>query len=160
MLARSSRLADELGAQRGEDLGAVLQALLDEGTWSAAELGSENGEARPDAVEPDAGGAGRAGAEASRTRRLPSWRRSSPQLPPTSPHPLPAAVQDIETETEPKGEAAPEPETEPESTNGKPPVVPVPSEPVLEMLAAREGVRGPDGKPGQESADASGAFPT
>ena len=31
------RLADELGAQRGEDLGVVLQALLDEGTWSAAE---------------------------------------------------------------------------------------------------------------------------
>ncbi len=28
------RLADELGAQRGEDLGAVLQALLDEGTWT------------------------------------------------------------------------------------------------------------------------------
>jgi hypothetical protein len=43
------RLADELGAQRGEDLGAVLQALLDEGTWSAAELGP-NG-----AVEPDGG---------------------------------------------------------------------------------------------------------
>src|SRR5215210_1210175 len=37
------RLADELGAQRGEDLGAVLQALLDEGAWSAAELGADNG---------------------------------------------------------------------------------------------------------------------
>ena len=37
------RLADELGAQRGEDLGAVLQALLDEGTWSAAE-GAEGGQ--------------------------------------------------------------------------------------------------------------------
>ena len=35
------RLADELGAQRGEDLGVVLQALLDESTWSAAEERSD-----------------------------------------------------------------------------------------------------------------------
>jgi hypothetical protein len=85
------RLADELGAQRGEDLGVVLQALLDEGTWSAAEEG-----------------------------QTPSVE---------------------ETEILPEA-------PEPESTNGNPPVVPVPSEPVLEMLAAREGVRGPDGKAG------------
>ena len=39
--------------------------------------------------------------------------------------------------------AEPEP-AEPESANGHPPVMPVASEPVLEMLAAREGVRGPD----------------
>src|SRR5687768_2930622 len=45
------RLADELGAQRGEDLGAVLQALLDEGTWSAAELEPHGGEAPRDAGE-------------------------------------------------------------------------------------------------------------
>ena len=38
------RLADELGAQRGEDLGAVLQALLDEGSWTATVTAS-NGEA-------------------------------------------------------------------------------------------------------------------
>jgi hypothetical protein len=94
------RLADELGAQRGEDLGAVLQALLDEGTWSAVD-------AEPVAV---------------------------------------AAAE---------GDGEPEPEPEPESTpqvedahgNGQPPVVPVPSEPVLEMLAAREGVRGPGDEP-------------
>jgi hypothetical protein len=100
------RLADELGAQRGEDLGAVLQALLDEGTWSAAEGGQT----------PSVG----------------------------------------ETEILPEGDAAttvveepeaPEPEAPgPESTNGNPLVVPVASEPVLEMLAAREGVRGPDGR--------------
>ncbi|MGH2763610.1 MAG: hypothetical protein ACRDLD_13705, partial [Thermoleophilaceae bacterium] len=30
------RLADELELQRGEDLGAVLKALLEPGTWSAA----------------------------------------------------------------------------------------------------------------------------
>jgi len=83
------RLANELGAQRGEDLGAVLQALLDEGAWSAA--------------------------EESETA-------------------LPTVVEEAEA-----------PEPEPESTNGNPPVVPVASEPVLEILAAREGVRGPEG---------------
>jgi len=94
------RLADELGAQRGEDLGAVLQALLDEGTWTAAELGADH-EAEPKVA--------------------------------------PAVV------AEPEAEAQPAEAAEPESTNGQPPVVPVPSEPVLEMLAAREGVRAPDG---------------
>src|SRR6185295_13699684 len=47
--AAIERLADELGAQRGEDLGAVLQALLDEGTWIAGEA-SSNGD--PEAPEP------------------------------------------------------------------------------------------------------------
>ena len=42
------RLADALGAQRGEDLGAVLQALLDEGTWTAAELHPDGDEAAPE----------------------------------------------------------------------------------------------------------------
>ncbi len=42
------RLADALGAQRGEDLGAVLQALLDEGTWTAAELHPDGDETAPD----------------------------------------------------------------------------------------------------------------
>ena len=95
------RLADELGAQRGEDLGVVLQALLDESTWSAAEEGQT----------PSVG----------------------------------------DTEISPDGDAAAtaveqQEASDPESTNGNPPVVPVASEPVLEMLAAREGVRGPDGK--------------
>ena len=114
------RLADELGAQRGVDLGAVLQALLDEGAWSAAELGSENGEAEPDVAEPDVAEPDAAAPEVAE-----------------EPSSAPAALQ----------------EGEPDSTNGKPPVVPVASEPVLEMLAAREGVRGPDGRPAQESAD-------
>jgi L,D-transpeptidase catalytic domain len=94
------RLADELGAQRGEDLGAVLQALLDEGTWSAAEGGQT----------PSVGD----------TEILPEVDAAA------------TVVEEAEV-------------SEPESTNGNPPVVPVPSEPVLEMLAAREGVRGPDG---------------
>jgi L,D-transpeptidase catalytic domain len=95
--AAIERLADELGAQRGEDLGAVLQALLDEGSWSAAE-GSDNGEAQLER-EPEA---------------------------------------EAESEEEPDAEAAPV------LVEAEAPVVPVSSEPVLEMLAAREDVRGPD----------------
>jgi hypothetical protein len=101
--AAIERLAEELGAQRGEDLGAVLQALLDEGTWTAVDPLSSNGDADADA------------------------------------------------------EAEPAPDTEPATAavavEEAPPVVPVPSEPVLEMLAAREGVRGPDGdaEPGPPS---------
>ena len=87
--AAIERLADELGAQRGEDLGAVLQALLDEGSWTVSE-GSGNGNSRPEvAVEQD--------------------------------------EQEITA-------AAEEPKAQ---------VVPVASEPVLEMLASREGVLGP-----------------
>jgi hypothetical protein len=94
--AAIERLADELGAQRGEDLGAVLQALLDEGTWSAVELGSANGDVLSAA---DSEGVADADQAAEREEAA-------------------VAVED-------------------------PPVVPVPSEPVLEMLAAREGLRGP-----------------
>jgi L,D-transpeptidase-like protein len=100
------RLADELGAQRGEDLGVVLQALLDEGTWIAAEGGQT----------PSVG----------------------------------------ETEILPEGDAAATAVEDPEapesgSTNGSPPVVAVASEPVLEMLAAREGLQGPDGETATEA---------
>ena len=97
----------------------MLQALLDEGTWSAAEGGQT----------PSVG----------ETEILPEGD---------------AAVTAVEEPEAPESET-PEPETpepeapEPESTNGHPPVVPVPSEPVLEMLAAREGVRGPDGSRGR-----------
>ena len=86
-------LADELGAQRGEDLGAVLQALLDEGTWSATDQPAVAGNGAEPAEEPE----------------------------PEPDHSAVAVEEDA-----------------------GPPVVPVPSEPVLEMLAAREGVRGPD----------------
>ena len=46
--AAIERLADELGAQRGEDLGAVLQALLDEGSWNTS-VTATNGEAPEEA---------------------------------------------------------------------------------------------------------------
>jgi hypothetical protein len=75
------RLSGELGIQRGEDLGAVLKALLEDEIWSATGAPPGAGEEFGGAAEP----------------------ASKP---------------------EPASEAA---------------VVPVPTEPVLEMLAAREG---------------------
>lgn len=103
--AAIERLADELGAQRGEDLGAVLQALLDEGTWEAGQEPLDDGEAEP--AEPD-------------------------------------AAEDAEEAQE----AQEEPASAAVAVEQHAPVVPVDSEPVLEMLAAREGIRGPNGKPG------------
>jgi hypothetical protein len=133
------RLADELGAQRGEDLGAVLQALLDEGTWSAAELEPHGGEALRDAGEaaPDE----RVVAAAPEAEPAPEAERE----PEPEPAPAPAPVREAEPE--------------PESTNGQPPVVPVASEPVLEMLAAREGVRGPEAEPGRRGPRRSRRLP-
>ena len=113
--AAIERLADELGAQRGEDLGAVLQSLLDEGSWDAADLPGENGDAEPEAPEAEA--------------EAPEAEAEAPEVEPEAepaPDESPVLVEDEE-----------EKEEEPA------PVVPVTSEPVLEMLAAREGVRGP-----------------
>ena len=93
--AAIERLADVLGAQRGEDLGAVLQALLDESSWSAGE-GSGNGEGI--AATEEAVAEGRQQVEVAAARGP-----------------------------------------------GRAPVLPVAGEPVLEMLAAREGLRGPGG---------------
>jgi hypothetical protein len=101
--AAIERLADELGAQRGEDLGAVLQALLDEGSWTAGEE-FENGSPPPD-VQQEEG-----------QEEAPEEEREE--------------TEEAVAEEPPAAEEAP--------------VVPVASEPVLEMLAAREGVRGPD----------------
>ncbi len=89
--AAIERLADELGAQRGEDLGAVLQALLDEGSWAASkdvELPG-NGDAPPQEAESagssrdraasrgDGGGDG--GSRARRRRSGAQWRAGRPQ---------------------------------------------------------------------------------
>ena len=86
--AAIDRLSGELGITRGEDLGAVLKALLEDDIWSAT--------GAPVAVGEEFAGA---------------------------------------------GGAAHEPEKESE-----PVVVPVPTEPVLEMLAAREGREPPAAK--------------
>jgi hypothetical protein len=165
------RLADELGAQRGEDLGAVLQALLDEGTWTAAELRPDGdgaapdwpvaaadlrrgdwggGEAAPHAAraEPDGDGAG---PDAEITE--PDGAEAEPDAPEVAPvasAPEPAAPEPAE-EPAPTLAAVQAPEAGPESSNGHPQVVPVAGEPVLEMLAAREGIRGPDTKSGRQA---------
>ena len=99
------RLADEMNLQRGEELGAVLKALLEPDTWSeaAAALGEEF-----------AAGAG-ASSPAARLAAVPS----APALVPVPDEPPPA-----------------EPEPQPQEAGPK--VVPVRTEPVLEMLAARE----------------------
>jgi hypothetical protein len=126
--AAIERLADELGAQRGEDLGAVLQALLDEATWIAGEV-SANGDAEAALDE--------------------AADESEPET-------APVVVEVVEEEPE---EQEPEPEEqEPEQhePDDTAPVVPVSSEPVLEMLAAREGVRGPDAEDADEASSGRG----
>jgi L,D-transpeptidase catalytic domain len=132
--AAIERLADELGAQRGEDLGAVLQALLDEGSWRATvTLG--NGDA---AVEQEPRG----------------------EQPVAEPAAEPEAEERPEAEAEEPDAEAEEPEAEAEAEKGPgeaeegaaqpaAPVLPVDREPVLEMLAAHEGVAGPGGWPQQ-----------
>jgi len=120
--AAIERLADELGAQRGEDLGAVLQALLDEGTWIAVEpIG--NGDTPP--VEEERREEKEQQEEAERQEEEEQQEEEEPQADAVA-----IAVEE--------GAA----------------VVPVPTEPVLEMLAAREGVRGPGA---EEPAEGGGA---
>ena len=118
--AAIERLADELGAQRGEDLGAVLQALLDEATWNATE--PPRGEEPPSDEPPD-----------------PPSGEAQPE-----PSDQPVAVEEQGVRLKP------DPSSEPDDEQGPPQptqarAIPVSSEPVLEMLAAREGIRGPDG---------------
>jgi L,D-transpeptidase-like protein len=135
--AAIERLADELGAQRGEDLGAVLQALLDEGSWNAT-VTATNGEAPVDgepAAEPVAEGGPEPVAEAE-----PQPVAEAEPQPVAEAEPQPVA----EAEPQPVAEAEPQPiaeavaEGEPEPVAGEP----VAREPVLEMLAAREHDRG------------------
>jgi L,D-transpeptidase catalytic domain len=170
------RLADELGAQRGEDLGAVLQALLDEGTWTAAELHQDGDGAAPDwavaAADLRREDWGGGEAEPHAARAEPDGDAAAPDAAEAEPHEPEAEPDAPESEAEPDApevapvfSAAPEPadesapglaaaqapEAKPESSNGHPPVVPVAIEPVLEMLAAREGIRGPDAKSGRRA---------
>ena len=193
--AAIERLADELGAKRGEDLGAVLQALLDEGSWTvsveraddeelpeidvervleeeaerAPQLKLASGGAKPDLAEepPPSDGAKPEVAEepseadpgVPEAEAEPAEPEAEvPEAEPSEPEPEPETA---DSEPEPDAEAeqaAPEP-AEPEEAGGeaepetaeteqeRAPVVPVSSEPVLEMLAAREGLRGPEKEP-------------
>jgi L,D-transpeptidase catalytic domain len=148
------RLADEMELQRGEDLGAVLKALLEPETWSAVStsVGEEF------AVE---GGAGRL------TPLPPSDDAEITARGPTlAPVPVPAAAPEVGEEAAGEGEASAEPASE-EAAAAAPlpaeraptaappaeraptaaadgpasetdPDEPAPPRPVLEMLASRE----------------------
>jgi L,D-transpeptidase catalytic domain len=155
------RLADEMELQRGEDLGAVLKALLEPETWSAVEatLGEE--------FAVGAGGARLASVPPPEPQEAPP---SGPALAPVpvpvperEPAPAAAEREPAPAEPEPEGEGEPapaaapaEPDPEPAAarpapappreeppgpapTASKPAAEPTPAnQPVLEMLAARE----------------------
>jgi L,D-transpeptidase catalytic domain len=157
-------LADELEVKRGEDLGSVLQALLDPETWEAAEAAVEGGKKdgwrafaepepdRPDEPQP----AEHEAAEerpAERNLRLapvpeePAEAVEGAAVEPVE-EPRPEASEETEIPPAPAGEqetvaeqeAAPE--GEPEQPAEDEPVteshIPPATEPVLEMLAERE----------------------
>jgi hypothetical protein len=141
------RLADEMELQRGEDLGAVLKALLEAETWSAVStpVGEEF------AVE--------AGGGLLTSVPPPDDGEITARGPMLAPVPVPAGEAEVEEEEEaeaatedppaevPPAEAAaapapppvapesPAPQPAPEPVEGAPGT---PHHPVLEMLAARE----------------------
>jgi hypothetical protein len=157
------RLADEMDLQRGEDLGAVLKALLEPETWSAVstpvgeEFAVEAGGARPAPVPPpddaeitargpvlapvpvpagEPEGEEEEEAEAA-TEDPPAEAAAAPAAPPAEPPAHESAA--------PPAAPAPEPPTAPSA--GEPASAPrvafapddaTPHHPVLEMLAARE----------------------
>jgi hypothetical protein len=105
------RLADMMDLQRGEDLGAVLKALLEPDTWSRA--------------EPNLGEEFAAGAGGPRLAAVPARSESQAFAPPAL-APVPPPAEEDEPEPAPVA-PAPAPEAEPDTP-----------EPVLEMLAERE----------------------
>jgi hypothetical protein len=151
--AAIERLADDLRVERGEDLGSVLKALLEPGTWSGIEPAPGREFTVPDtaeAAEPEAAQAQPSPPPAAeRDRRAERGPARTP-----SPTPTPAAAEPS-TPLEPlpppvplRPVPTPEPEKEPEpapaalAAVADPPPSPPPDEPVLDMLA--EG-RGEDG---------------
>ena len=160
--AAIENLAEELGVQRGEDLGAVLKALLETDTWESAEGESwqeftAQGPGAPESSadggheeEEEPGEEDEEGAEeqepgpevkTSETSRL--FRLAPAPPPPEEAQPRPEQVQGAGPATveEPKTPplAPPDPPQKPTPVvapvNG---TLPPPDEPVLEMLAERE----------------------
>ncbi len=121
------RLADEMELQRGEDLGAVLKALLEPSTWSqaVASLGEEFA----------------AGGSRSRLAAVPvpdeSPKPDPPALAPVPPPPDIEPVEPVEAQ-QAEAEAEPEPEPEAQAEPGADPQPDTPPQPVLEMFAERE----------------------
>jgi L,D-transpeptidase catalytic domain len=136
------RLADEMELKRGEDLGAVLKALLEPETWSAVstavgeEFAVQGGAARLTPVPP------------------PDDAEITARGPLLAPVPVPAAAPEEAEEVAGEDGAepsAPEPPAAPPPSDGSaskapaspedaPPTAdePAPQHPVLEMLASRE----------------------
>ena len=88
--AAIERLAEELGVQRGADLGAVLKALLEEETWSGvgAELGSEFGEPETRSAPAESEPKAEPGA-AARAEPKPEPEAAAPAPEPAAPKPEP-----------------------------------------------------------------------
>jgi L,D-transpeptidase catalytic domain len=150
------RVADELELQRGEDLGAVLQALLDPSTWSAApmlgeEFTTEGGprltavprpkdaegpNGAPLAAVPEPAAAEPPAADPApepvlvpaREAQEPEDREAKEPQPPAEPKPEPPAEPKAEAPAEPKAEAPAEPKAEAAPT-AEPEPAPAPSEP-------------------------------
>jgi len=123
------RLADEMELQRGEDLGAVLKALLEPETWSAvaATVGEE--------FAMGAGGGRLASVPQPEEADSPA---SGPTLAPV-PEPEPGPKEEPAAEPPPTEAPAAEPApAEPPAAEKPEPDPGAAPEPVLEMLAARE----------------------
>jgi len=160
------RLADEMELQRGEDLGAVLKALLEPETWSATaatvgeEFAMEAGGTRltpvppPDDAEITATGpaltpvpAPAAPAEEPPPEETAAPTESAPPAPATPAEAVPPEETPAPAESAPpeeaapaapeEGEAAPPAEAAPPGEAAPPP--PPSAEPVLDMLTGREG---------------------
>jgi hypothetical protein len=119
------RLADEMELQRGEDLGAVLKALLEPRTWSQAAI--TIGE------EFAAGGARSRLAAVPVPEEEPKPNAPPPALAPVPPPPDIEPVQERDEAAAPVAETTPEPEAAPAEAAPEPA-----PDPVLEMFAERE----------------------
>ena len=146
--AAIERLADDLRVQRGEDLGSVLKALLEPGTWAGIEPAPGREFTVPDEPAPTAA--------AGRPRARPEGQAPGAHPEPT-PSPTPLAAEAASAHEplpapvplrpvprpEPEPEKAPEPPPATLAAVADPPKAPPPDEPVLDMLA--EGRRGDEG---------------
>ncbi len=172
-------LADELSVQRGEDLGAVLKALLEPATWAQAEREQDDdgweGFSDPDRPpapappvdeEPAAAEAPAAARSRRRSRSIRPWSRSSRPWSrgPRRPHDIsgsrrrPSCRRSTSSaipSPRNRGQAAPQPEVEerPETDHERPShlaAVPPPDEPDVEDEAAAEPEPEGDAEPAPE----------
>ena len=144
--AAIERLADDLRVQRGEDLGSVLKALLEPGTWAASSLRRDASSPCPRPRSRGRAGAALAAAERSATGGPSAARRARraprPRRPPRRPAARPRRCR---RRCLCRPVPTPEPEKEPEpppaalAAVADPPASPPPDEPVLDMLAERSG---------------------